>query len=333
MNGKALICTEDRKFSLQDVSLGEVGPEDLFVRTCYSGVSIGTEFALIRNKLSWGPFPICTGYQAVGVVEKVGAKVKNFQPGQTIYFRNQKSLTLSDGTKVSPVSGTHCSHAVVYPSETHGPAPLPEGVDPLTASLFVMPAVSLYGTDMAGVSLGDVVVVQGAGLIGLGTVAACVLRGAEVIAVDINPRRLEAARQMGASHLIPAADVDVVEAVRRIVPDGADVVFESTGVGALIDRAILCARRGGKFVFQGNYGQGQIHMDFLEPHVRQLRVFFPCDDGYAPCRRAVMRLLALGALPLEKVITHRVPAAESPAFYEAIDRNQADDVLGAVIIW
>lgn len=333
MNGKALICTEDQRFSLRDVSLGDVGPEDIFVRTQYSGVSIGTEFALIRNKLSWGPFPICTGYQAVGVIEQVGANVKGFKPSQSIYFRNTKSITLSDGTVVSPTAGTHCSHAVVGPSETHGPAPLPEGVDPEAASLFVMPSVSLYGTNLAGVGMGDVVVVQGAGLIGLGTIAVCVLRGADVIAVDVNPVRLKAAKMLGASHCIQAGKQDVVQAVQAVAPDGADVVFESTGVGSLIDQAILLARRHGKFIFQGNYGAGQIHLNFLEAHMRQLRVFFPCDDGYAPSRKAVMRLLASGALPLGKLITHRVPAADSPAFYEKINRNQADDVLGAVIVW
>jgi len=234
---------------------------------------------------------------------------------------------------VSPTAGTHCSHAVIAPSATHGPAPLPEGVDPEAASLFVMPAVSLYGTDLAGVGIGDVVVVQGAGLIGLGTVAVCVLRGAEVIAVDVNPARLAAAKLLGASHCIHAGRQDVVRAVKAVAPDGADVVFESTGVGSLIDQAVLLARMNGKFIFQGNYGEGQIHLNFLEAHMRRLRVFFPCDDGYTPSRRAVMRLLASGALPLGKLITHRVPAADSPAFYEKINRHQADDVLGAVIVW
>jgi L-iditol 2-dehydrogenase len=333
MNAKALICTEDQQFSLQDVSLGDIGPEDMFVRTQYSGVSIGTEFALVRNKLSWGPYPICTGYQAVGVVEQIGEKVKNFEPGQTIYFRTQKSITLPDGTAVSPVAGTHCSHAVVAPSDTHGPALLPEGVDPEVASLFVMPSVSLYGTDMAGVGMGDVVAVQGAGLIGLGTVAVSALRGAEVIAIDVNPKRLEAARQLGAAHCINADKQDVVQAVKDIVPDGADVVFESTGIGSLIDQAILLTRMHGKFVFQGNYGEGQIHLAFLEAHMRRLRMFFPCDDGYAPSRQAVMRLIRSGALPLEKIITHRISAKESPAFYKKINQNQADDVLAAVIAW
>jgi threonine dehydrogenase-like Zn-dependent dehydrogenase len=165
------------------------------------------------------------------------------------------------------------------------------------------------------------------------TIATCALRGAEVIAIDVNPQRLEAAKMIGAAHCINATQEDVTAAVHAIVPDGADVVFESTGVGSLIDQAILLAKLYGKFIFQGNYGKGQIQMTFLEAHARQLQVFFPCDDGYVPCRKAVMRLLALGALPLEKLITHRVDAADSPAFYEQINQGQDSDILGAVIAW
>ena len=65
MEAKALICEEDGNFSCADVTLPEPGPEHVVVRTLYSGVSIGTEFALIHNKLSWGPYPLCPGYQGV----------------------------------------------------------------------------------------------------------------------------------------------------------------------------------------------------------------------------------------------------------------------------
>ncbi len=69
------------------------------------------------------------------------------------------------------------------------------------------------------------------------------------------------------------------------------------------------------------------------PHVKQLTAFFPCNDGLAPCRRAVLKNIATGAIPWEKTISHRVPAAEAPALYEAINQGQADEVMGAVIKW
>jgi threonine dehydrogenase-like Zn-dependent dehydrogenase len=65
-----------------------------------------------------------------------------------------------------------------------------------------------------------------------------------------------------------------------------------------------------------------------------LTAFFPCDDGYAPARRAVLHHMATGALRWGETITHRVAAADAPALYHAINTaGAATDVLGAIIRW
>jgi 2-desacetyl-2-hydroxyethyl bacteriochlorophyllide A dehydrogenase len=318
---------------MSDAILPEPGEEDIVVRTCCSGVSVGTEFALIRNKLSWGPYPICVGYQAVGVVEHAGPAVKDIAVGQKVYYRTQPKMSLPDGTAVSPTCGLHCSHAVVPPNETHGPAVLPEGVEDAPASLFVMPAVGLFGTDMAGPKMGETVVVYGVGLIGLGVVAACVHRGCVVIAVDLAENRLAMARQFGADYCLRGDDEDLEQRVREIASEGADVVFECTGLPQCITPASMLTRRFGKFVYQGNYGAASISWDFLPKHQRRLTTYFPCDDGFAPSRRAVLKNMASGALPWEKTITHRVDWKDAPAFYERINRGEDRDILGSVICW
>ena len=333
MKAKALLCDERQAFSTTDVVLPDTGPEDILIRALCSGVSIGTEFALIRGKLSWGPYPICTGYQAVGIVEEVGAGCDRFKPGDKVYYRDNRHIALPDGQTVSGVSGTHCSYALVNTRATHGLEHLPAGVADDVASLFVMPAVGLNGVDMANVRMGDTVVVHGAGLIGLGNVAFCSQRGAVVIAVDLDPRRLEIARKLGADYLIDASFQDVSQAVERIAPGGADVVFEATGIPACIDTAFTLCRKHGKFVYQGNYGAAPVSFRFLVPHGKRLTTFFPCDDGLEPCRRAVLKNMAQGVLPWEYTITHRIEAEDSAEFYTAINQGQAQDVVGAVIHW
>ncbi|MDH7571786.1 MAG: alcohol dehydrogenase catalytic domain-containing protein, partial [Armatimonadota bacterium] len=179
MKAQALICSREQQFSLSEVELPEPGPHDLVIRAHYTGVSIGTEFALIRGKLSWGPYPLCTGYQGVGVVEWAGAETSGFKPGDLVYYRNGRGPLWWQGTPVTCASGTHCSRVVTDTRHpTHGPALLPEGVDPELASTFVMPAVGFTAVDMAGVRMGEVAAVQGTGLIGLGALNACKLRGA-----------------------------------------------------------------------------------------------------------------------------------------------------------
>lgn len=332
MTAQALITTQDQKFSIEDVQLPEVGPNQVRMRVHFSGVSIGTEFALIRGKLSWGPFPICTGYQATGVIEAVGDDVQEFRVGDKVYARGNDGMSLTDGTQVTPTTGAHASHIVTTVGTNHSPAHLVRDADMATASLFVMPAVGLYGVDMANPRMGDTVVVYGCGQIGLGVLAACVHRGCRVVAVDVHAGRLGLAEEFGADHLINGQKDDVNAALKELSPDGADVVFECTGIPECIDTAITLCKKLGTFVWQGNYGADPLSFRFLTPHGKRLTMYFPCDDGLEPCRRAVVKNIGLRLLPWEKCITHRIAYHDAPPMYDRINQGDAD-VVGVVIDW
>ncbi|MBQ35001.1 MAG: hypothetical protein CME04_01300 [Gemmatimonadaceae bacterium] len=333
MRAQALICDEEQRFSIEDVVIEGPAADQITIRTHYTGVSIGTEFALIRNKISWGPYPLCTGYMGTGTVEAVGAEIENFSIGDEVYFRGNDAMKLADGSPVSSVSGAHCSHITTRPNTTHGVDHMIPGAAMDVACMFVMPAVGLYGVDMANPRMGDRVVVHGVGLIGLGVVASCAHRGCTVIAVDIDRKRLAIAEKMGANFVIDGSSSDVVEEVKRIAPEGADVVFECTGLPQCIDPSIALCRTHGSFVWQGNYGSAPVAMDFLPAHGRRLRMFFPCDDGLQPCRRAVVKNMASGALPWEQCISHRIGSAEAPDLFQRLNEGKDGDIVGAVINW
>ncbi len=333
LDAQALVCDAQQRFAIQNVRLKAPAPDQIAIRTHFSGVSIGTEFALIRNKISWGPYPLCTGYQGTGVVEAVGSAIANFRVGDEVYFRCNDFMELADGDPVSCVSGTHCTRVVTRPNTTHGVAHMIPGAAQDAASMFVMPAVGLHGVDMANPRMGQCVVVYGVGLIGLGVVAACAHRGCTVIAVDISDKPLSIARKMGADHLINGSLQDVAAEVKQIAPDGADVVFECTGIPECLDRAIPLCREQGRFVWQGNYGAAPVSLHFLPAHERRLRMFFPCDDGLQPCRRAVVKNMATGALRWEYCITHRIPFTEAPEVFRRINAGKEKDIVGVVINW
>jgi 2-desacetyl-2-hydroxyethyl bacteriochlorophyllide A dehydrogenase len=330
---QALICTPDQQFTLETFPIPSLQPSEMLVETRYSGVSVGTEFALIRGRLDWGPFPLCTGYQAVGVVRAVGAGVQGYAVDDTVYYRRNYLRMQRGDAQATTAAGTHCSVAVIDPSTAEGVAHLPAGADEIASAMFVMPAVGFNAVSMAGVAVGDTVVVHGMGPIGLGALLAAGLRGAVTLGVDINPARLQLARELGVDHVIDGGAGDVAEQVRALVPQGADVVFEGTGVPAFLDTAFQLCRHRGRFVFLGNYGAAPISYHFLVPHGKELTAFYPCNDGLAPCRRAVVKLMASGALPWRRTISHVVDAAEAPALFDAINRNQMPDLLGAVIRW
>ncbi|HAI11699.1 MAG TPA: hypothetical protein DCM28_08340 [Phycisphaerales bacterium] len=332
MQATALVCDQDQTFELKTVILPKLGPDQIMLKTSYSGVSIGTEFALIRNKISWGPFPIVTGYMATGIVEQIGEQVSDVKVGDKVFVRGNVPLKLEDGTDVSPVTGTHCSHIITTVGGTHGAGILPDDAPMEQASMFVMPAVGYYGVDMSEPKLEDTVVVYGCGLIGQGVIAACSMRGCKVIAIDVQDRQLQMAKIMGADVLINAAKTDALTQLNTISQGGADVVFECTGIPTLVDTALSLCKRDGKFVWQGNYGQAPINFKFLVPHGKRLKTFFPCDDGYLPFRHAVIKHMSQGILPWDKLITHRIKADQSPGMYDRINRGDKD-IIGVTIDW
>ncbi|MBK35686.1 MAG: hypothetical protein CME26_09190 [Gemmatimonadetes bacterium] len=333
MNAHALIATEKQRFSIEEVVLPNPGPRQVLVRALYSGVSIGTEFGIIRGKIGRGPYPLVTGYQGVGIIEEVGSDVTEYAIDDRVYYRTNRDIMSTDGQQITSASGVHCSWAVTEVDGNHAIAILPDGIDEEAASLFVMPAVGLNGVDTANPRMGDLVVVNGAGLIGLGVIAACSHRGCVVVAVDIEGDRLAIARRLGADHTIRADQEDVDAAVRDLSSEGVDVVFEATGIPDCIDPSIALCRRHGTFVLQGHYGDRPISYNFVPPHGRRLTMHYPCDDGLEASRRAVLKNMSTGVLPWHHTITHRCSFEEAPQLFDAVNRGRAQAVLGAVIRW
>lgn len=332
MKATALITWEDQTFGLEEVELPGPRSDQIAIKTEYSGVSIGTEFALIRNKISWGPYPLCTGYMGTGHVDEVGKDITNFKSGDRVYYRRNDAMELSGGSSVSCASGAHASKIVLNPNTTHGAYHLRKDADMETTSMYVMPAVGLFGVDMANPRMGQTVAVSGCGLIGLGVVAACVQRGCIVIAIDLKDKQLNIAEALGANYVINGATEDAPAKVAELTGEGADVVFESTGIPECIDGAISLCKPYGSFVWQGNYGSAPLSWHFLPAHGRRLKMFFPCDDGLEPCREAVIRNMALGVLPWEKCITHHADYQDAPDMYKKINEGDAE-IIGVTFSW
>ena len=101
MEARTLITHSGPSFVCDEVILPDPGPDNILARTLYSGVSIGTEFAAITGKLDYGPAPLCTGYQGVGIVEHVGKYILGFRVGDRVYYLGNRHIQLTDGQKVS----------------------------------------------------------------------------------------------------------------------------------------------------------------------------------------------------------------------------------------
>jgi S-(hydroxymethyl)glutathione dehydrogenase/alcohol dehydrogenase len=127
-------------------------------------------------------------------------------------------------------------------------APLPAGVPFAQGALLGCGVVTGAGAvlNTASVAAGDSVVVFGAGGVGLNAISGALVAGASrIIAIDLNPVRLDAAKQFGATDVIDSSTTDPVGAVRDVLPNGADHVFDFVGAEAVADAALAMLGVGG----------------------------------------------------------------------------------------
>src|SRR3954453_18471188 len=201
-------------------------------------------------------FPFLLGHEAAGIVESVGADVSDVAPGDFVilnwravcghcrscrrgkpwycfatYNATQK-MTLADGTPLSPALGIGA-----FAEKTLVAAGQCTKVDPSARPA----AVGLLGCGvMAGlgaaintgnVSRGKSVAVIGCGGVGAAAIAGAVLAGATtIVAIDIDPRKLEGAKRLGATHTVDSSDGDPVAAIQALTDgNGADVVIDAVG--------------------------------------------------------------------------------------------------------
>ena len=338
LTGKALIAEPEGVFRLADVVTAPVGKDDIGIRALWSGVSIGTEFAVLTGKLDWGSFPLVTGYMATGVVLSVGSEVSDFSAGDMVYYRRNAALQLrGTGTSLNCRSGHARVGGGVEPSgqprSRYCPGRRrPRDGEPLRHAV----GRPLRGRPGWGRRRGN-------GRRdrpghdrprGRQRRRAAWRRGhryrprgeCRSLATKFGAVTTFATDDEGTSDRV----TDVLEATSG---RGADFVFESTGRPECIDAGIAMCRQFGCFVWQGNYGDGPVSFEFLEAHHRRLRMVFPCDDGYRAYRRASLQAVASGAMPWGEVITQRISYEEMPAFYADIFHHKGPSVIGAVVNW
>src|SRR5690349_7350400 len=199
-------------------------------------------------------FPFLLGHEAAGVVESVGPDVTGVAPGDFVVLnwravcgecracRRGRSwycfnthnatqkMTLADGTPLSPALGigAFAEKTLVAAGQCTKVNP---AIAPATAGLLGCGVMAGIGAaiNTGGVTRGDTVAVIGCGGVGDAAILGARLAGAKtIIAVDIDDRKLEWAKEFGATHTINSRDTDAVEGIRELTGGfGADVVVEA----------------------------------------------------------------------------------------------------------
>jgi 2-desacetyl-2-hydroxyethyl bacteriochlorophyllide A dehydrogenase len=333
--------TGPRQVEVAPVEPQPLPPGHLRVRTRFSGISAGTELTAYRGTnpyltRTWDPgsrlfrddeagiaYPVAGwGYSEVGEVTEVAPDVAG-APGVP-----------APGDVVWGIWG-HRSEGVVPVARMTGHL-LPAGLDPLAGAFARVGAIAYNAVLAADIHLGEQVAVFGQGVIGLLATRLARLSGAEVIAVDALPARLEAARGHGASHVLDARAGGVAEAVRELTDGrGADVAIEISGAYPALHEALRTVCVGGRVVASGFY-QGEGVGLRLGDEFHHNRVQLVCSQiGGVPPQLAhrwdverlqstFLRLVAADRVDTGGLVSHRVPVAEAPAAYALLDERPAE---------
>ena len=333
-HGRALVLNAPRELAFEPIEEQPLKPDEVRIRTLFSGISAGTELSQYRGtnpfmhrrwdeaarlfveaeSPSW-PYPVRNlGYEETGEIVEVGSNVDDVSVGQRIY-----------GT------WNHRTHHIAT-AEYARERMLPEGADPRIGIFSHIAAVALNGVHDAQIRVGDIVAVFGLGVPGQIVAQAARASGATVIAVDPDAGRREVAARHGAHATIDSNAA--AEAIKeRTQGRGADVCIEVSGAAPALAEAIRAAAYCGRVIAMGFF-QGEVAGLRLGEEFHHNRIQLICSQisGVAPeasyrwskprLWRTAIELQHSGVLDLIALITHRAPFDDAPELFARLDRGE-----------
>lgn len=258
---------------------GEIVVQNKVALTC------GTDVKTYMRSYPGDVPPYGFGHEASGVVYAVGEGVTKVKAGDRVVCHNsapcQKCFYCKKGIHsmcddILWNMGAFSQYQVIPQRIVEqNTFILPDWMSHETAALMEPLSCVTYGVESVNVKLGDTVVVNGAGPIGLMYVALLVKKGAYVIATDLSDVRLEAAKKLGAAKAVNASTGDTVELVKSLTPEGrgCDIAIEATGYPEVWEKNIRMSRKGGiVLLFGGTKAGTKLEADANLVHYSQLTI-------------------------------------------------------------
>ncbi|MDR3252962.1 MAG: zinc-binding alcohol dehydrogenase family protein [Tannerella sp.] len=184
-------------------------------------------------------------------------------------------------------------------------------------------SVGFHAVDRGRVKDIDTVMVLGCGMIGVGAIVGAALRGAKVVAVDVDDRKLSLAKRLGAAFTVNSAGENLHERISEITANrGADVIIEAVGRPETYQAALAEAAFTGRIVYIG-YAKAQVAFDtqyFVKKEIDILgsRNAMPSDF------KAVMEYIKQGNCPVDELITAIYPPEEAQKALETWSQNPGE---------
>jgi S-(hydroxymethyl)mycothiol dehydrogenase len=343
--------------SLVTIVVPDPGPGEALVKVQACGVC-HTDLHYREGGIN-DEFPFLLGHEAAGVVEAVGPDVTSVAPGDFVVLNwravcgecrscrrgrpwycfathnASQKMTLEDGTPLSPALGigAFAEKTLVAAGQCTkvDPGARPEAVGLLGCGVMAGIGSAMFTGE---VGPGDSLAVFGCGGVGCAAVAGAVLAGAStVIAVDLDPGKLELARQFGATDAVNASTEDPVEAVRALTGgNGADVCIEAVGNPAVMAQAFYARDLAGTLVQVGvPTPDMRIDLPMIEFFGRGGRLRPSWYGDCLPSRDfpVLVDLYLQGRLDLDRFVSETIGLGDVE---EAFHRMERGEVLRSVVV-
>jgi S-(hydroxymethyl)mycothiol dehydrogenase len=339
------------------VTVPDPGPAEALVKVQACGVC-HTDLHYREGGIG-DDFPYLLGHEAAGLVEAVGSDVTGLRPGDFVILNWRavcgqcracqrgrpwycfathnaaQQMTLADGTGLSPALGigAFAEKTLVAAGQCTKVNP---AIRPEVAGLLGCGVMAGLGAALntAGVSRGDSVAVIGCGGVGDAAVLGASLAGArKIIAVDVDPGKLEWARGFGATDVINSREADPVNGIKELTEgNGADVVIEAVGRPETYTQAFYARDLAGTVVLVGvPTPDMRLELPLLDFFGRGGALKSSWYGDCLPSRDfpTLVDLHLQGRLPLQKFVSETIALDQVE---DAFAKMQRGEVLRSVVL-
>jgi propanol-preferring alcohol dehydrogenase len=279
----AVVRSFARPLALEDLPIPQPGSGQVLVRVETCGLC-HTDIHAARGEWPVKPSPpFIPGHEGVGIVERLGAgEMHGLEPGMRVALpwlgyacgvcrycnTGRETLCPHQLNMGYGINGSFAEYALGYARHV---VRVPDGISAADASPLTCAGVTTYkAVKVSGATSSSVVAVFGAGGLGHLAIQYARITGASVIAVDVNPARLETALAVGAEHAVNPLAEDPVAAIQRL--GGADAAISTAVSPAAFEQAFGSLARGGKLVCVGLPAENSMRLPIFETVLGGLEV-------------------------------------------------------------
>ncbi|OMF32132.1 erythritol/L-threitol dehydrogenase [Paenibacillus sp. FSL H8-0548] len=347
----AIIAYTAGDYRYEVVPTPQPGPGEILIKVEGVGICASDVKAYSGAPMFWGDetqpayvkAPVIPGHEFVGHVVAIGEGVTKVSISERVIseqivpcwdcrFCNRGQYWMCEKHDIygfqTNVNGAMAEY-MLFPKEAivHK---VPEQLTLEEAVLIEPYACSMHAVQRAKIELGDVVVISGAGTLGLGMVGAAKLSGAStLIVLDLFEDRLETAKAFGADIVLNPAKINVVDEIKRLTEGyGCDVYIEATGHPQSVVQGLAMIRKLGRFV-EFSVFKDPVTVDWsIIGDRKELDILGSHLGPY--CYPIVIEGIAKGSLPTKGVVTHKLPLASYKEGFELV--KQGKDCLKVLLL-